>query len=104
MPLSEEKNEARKREAEKQEPGLCLALLTVIGKVVLICLWTDKVEAFIPCGSLLLIMCIALGGKNTKPQAKPTIPDIFLSVQKERLATELTITKFQNIFFISLLF
>lgn len=45
--LSEEKNEVWEREAEKWEPGWCLALFTVIRKVVLICLWTDEVKALL---------------------------------------------------------
>lgn len=67
------------RELEKRESGLCLALLTVVEKIVLICLWTGEVKALLPginnayWGLIsMLITYIALGGKNTKPQAKLT--------------------------------
>lgn len=42
-----EKMRTGEEKQKKWELGLCLALLTVIGKVVLICLWTDEVKALL---------------------------------------------------------
>lgn len=57
--------------------------------------WSQDIT---PGYSSQLIMYIALGGKSTNPQAKLTLLDIFLSVQKKSLAIALTFTKVSECF------